>query len=175
MGTDLYGNLTEPFNSQVGDFALPVIIVLFWKAFSIESQNQTRGSAKYLSDQTISLESYRFQTAWGGGSCGTPPKVIDVLVILRQKQQMKLPTSWGSRIRKSCRIEFLTPFCNQKRYFAFFSFWLDKMVMNQKQQMKLPTISGLRIRKFYRIEFLTLFVTQNGIWCFSAFSLIKWS
>ena len=36
------------------------------------------------------------------------------------------------QVRKLCRIQFLTSFCNQKRYFAFFSFWLDKMVMNQQ-------------------------------------------
>ena len=37
-------------------------------------------------DQTISVESYRFQTAGGGVSGGKPPpKVINVLVILRQK------------------------------------------------------------------------------------------
>ena len=126
---------------------------------------------KMDSDQTIQLESYRFQTAWRGVlRRKTPlPQVCGVPVILRQKQQMKLPTIWGSRIRKSCRIEFLTPFCNPKRYFAFFSFWLDKMVINQKQQMKLPTILRSRIRKFDEIEFFSPFCNQKRY--FTIFSI----
>ena len=39
-----------------------------------------------LPDQTISLESYKFQTSWGGGNPQDfpPPKKVNVLVILRQ-------------------------------------------------------------------------------------------
>eukprot|EP00493_Phyllostaurus_siculus_P018732 UN19027 len=62
--------------------------------------------------------------------------------------QMKPPTMWGSRIRKSCWIKF----CNPKLYFAFFSFWLDKMVMNKNRQMKPPTTIGSRIRNI-SVEF----------------------
>ena len=70
-----------------------------------------------------------------------------------------------SRLRKSCWIEFLTSFCNQKPYFAFFSFWLDKMVMSQKEQMKLPNIRSWT-KKLVRLKFLALVVTWNNISCF---------
>eukprot|EP00493_Phyllostaurus_siculus_P010346 UN10488 len=45
---------------------------------------------------------------------------------------MKLPTIWRSRIRKFYQIGYLTPFCNQKRYFVFLIFAFYKMVMSQK-------------------------------------------
>ena len=47
---------------------------------------------------------------------------------------MKLPTISGLRIRKFYRVEFLTPFCNQKLYIAFFNFYLDKVVMSEKEK-----------------------------------------
>ena len=39
-------------------------------------------------------------------------------IILNQKWRMNLPIIWRSQIQKNCRIEFLIPFCNQKRYFT---------------------------------------------------------
>ena len=80
---------------------------------------------------------------------------------------MKLPTISGLRIKSFYQIEFFTPFCNQKRYFAFFSFWLDKMVMTKKyRDHESENLVGL--------NFLPLFVTKHCIFCFSAFGLIKW-
>ena len=67
-----------------------------------------------------------------------------------------------------CEIGFFIPFCNQKRYFTFFSFWLDEMVMSQKQQIKLPIIWELRIRKTCQIEFSYLLVILSGIFRFQA-------
>ena len=88
---------------------------------------------------------------------------------------MKVPTIWGLQIRKFYRIEFLTPLCNQKRYFAFFSFWLDKMVMNQNSKWNCPQFRGSGSEDFIKLNFWPLFVTRNGIGGFSAFGWTKWS
>ena len=86
---------------------------------------------------------------------------------------MKVPTMLGSRIRKFYQIRILTSFCNQKRYFAFLSFYVDKMVMKQKYQMKLPIIPGSWIRKFYGIGFSTSFCNQKRYFAFFSFWLDK--
>ena len=77
------------------------------------------------------------------------------------------------RIRKSCRIQFLTPFCNQKRYFAFFSFWLDKMAMTKNSKWNHPQYLGHGSENLVGLNFLPLFVTKHCIFCFSAFGSIK--
>ena len=69
----------------------------------------------------------------------------------------------------------LTPFCNQKRYFAFLSFYVDKMVMKQKYQMKLPTIPRSRIRRFDGIEFSTSFCNQKRYFVFFRWYWLKHS
>ena len=55
-----------------------------------------------------------------------------ILEIILNQNNMNQPRVWRSEIRKICKIEFLFAFCNQKRYFTFFSFWLDKMIMSRK-------------------------------------------
>ena len=69
----------------------------------------------------------------------------------------------------------LIPFCDQKRYFAFLSFYVDKMVMKQKYQMKLPIIPGSRIRKFHGIGFSTSFCNQKRYFAFFRWYWLKHS
>ena len=69
----------------------------------------------------------------------------------------------------------LTPFCNQKRYFVFLSFYVDKMVMKQKYQMKLPTIPRSRIRRFDGIEFSISFCNQKRYFAFFRWYWLKHS
>ena len=85
---------------------------------------------------------------------------------------MKLPTIWWSPITKSCRIQFLIPFCNQKWYFPFFRFCPDK-VKNVK--WKHSQFRGRASENLIESNFLPLFVTKNDILRFSTFALIQWS
>ena len=86
---------------------------------------------------------------------------------------MKLPVISMLRIKNIYRIEFLTPFCNQKRYFAFFSFCLGKMFMTKQQQMTPPTIQGSRFGKSCWNEFLTPFCDQTLYFLFFSIWLHK--
>ena len=105
-----------------------------------------------------------FDASFEGLICSCKKKTVTTEMIISGNGRK-------SFLSRKCPVT--SPFCNQKRYFAFFSFWLDKMVMNQKQQMKLPRILGLRIKSFYRIEFFTPFCNQKRYFAFFSFWLDK--
>ena len=84
---------------------------------------------------------------------------------------MWTPTIWGRWSENVFGLNFWPAFCNQKRYFSFFSFWLDKMVLSQKWQMKPPHFVRSRIKKSCRIAFLIPFVTKTT---FCDFQLSAW-
>ena len=86
---------------------------------------------------------------------------------------MKLSAMSMLRIKKFYRIEFLIPFCNEKLYFSFFSFCLDKMFMIKKQQMTPPTIQGSQFGKTCWNKFLTLFCNQTLYFLFFSLWLHK--
>ena len=79
----------------------------------------------------------------------------------------------GSRIRNTCRIEFLTSFVTKNGILRFSASGLIKWSWVKNSKWNHPQFGGSGSENLVRLDFRLLFVTKNGILRFFSFQLDK--
>ena len=125
------------------------------------------------SDQTISLESYRFQTAWGGGKpAGFPPPQRKSMFwsFWDKSSKWNYPQVGGRGSENLVRLNFWPLFVTKNGILRFSAFGLIKWSLIKNSKWNYPQFRGCGSEHFIRFNFWPLFVTKNGIlWLFNRF------